>query len=102
MQYFPQVTVVHHESQFSAGIPERRINEMWRGRHRYWRKHHSAAGAEIAALFTGGQYAVRGLLRARDRDFAGRMRLHARDAVRVRGPGLRELAEEWNRQHPGG
>jgi GT2 family glycosyltransferase len=102
MQYFPQVTVVHHESQFSAGIPERRINEMWRGRHRYWQKHHSAAGAEIAALFTGGQYAVRGLLRARDRDFAGRMRLHARDAVRVRGPGLRELAEEWNRQHPGG
>ena len=44
-QYFPQVTVVHHESQFSAGIPERRINEMWRGRHRYWRKHHSAVGA---------------------------------------------------------
>jgi len=35
-QYFPQVTVVHHESQFSVGIPERRINEMWRGRHRYW------------------------------------------------------------------
>jgi hypothetical protein len=30
------------------------------------------------------------------------MRLHARDAVRVRGPGLRELAEEWNQEHPGG
>ena len=43
-QYFPQVTVVHHESQFSAGIPERRVNEMWRSRHRYWRKHHSAPG----------------------------------------------------------
>jgi GT2 family glycosyltransferase len=98
-QYFPQVTVVHHESQFSAGIPERRINEMWRGRHRYWRKHHSAAGAAAAALLTGAQYAVRALLRARDRDFAGRMRLHARDAIRVRGPGLRELAEEWNREH---
>jgi hypothetical protein len=27
------------------------------------------------------------------------MRLHARDAVRVRGPGLRELAEEWNKEH---
>lgn len=95
-QYFPAVTVVHHESQFSAGIPERRINEMWRGRHRYWRKHHSAAGARAAALATGAQYALRGLLRHRDRDFAGRMRLHARDAIRVRGPGLRELAEEWN------
>jgi N-acetylglucosaminyl-diphospho-decaprenol L-rhamnosyltransferase len=96
-QYFPSVTVVHHESQFSAGIPERRINEMWRGRHRYWRKHHSPTGARVAALATGAQYAVRGLLRRSDPDFAARMRLHARDALCVRGPGLRELAEEWNR-----
>jgi N-acetylglucosaminyl-diphospho-decaprenol L-rhamnosyltransferase len=98
-QYFPSVTVVHHESQFSSGIPERRINEMWRGRHRYWRKHHSRVGAGVAAACTGAQYAVRGLLRRRDRDFAARMRLHARDALHVRGPGLRELAEDWNRVH---
>jgi hypothetical protein len=98
-QYFPEVTVVHHESQFSAGIPERRINEMWRGRHRYWRKHHSAAGAGVAALATGAQYAARSVLGMRDRDFARRMRLHARDAIRVSGPGLRELAEDWNREH---
>jgi GT2 family glycosyltransferase len=98
-QYFPQVTVVHHESQFSVGIPERRINEMWRGRHRYWSKHHSAAGARVAALSTGGQYAARALLRRNDADFAARMRLHARDSVRIDGPGLRELAEEWNREH---
>ncbi|MFL5960329.1 MAG: glycosyltransferase family 2 protein [Gaiellaceae bacterium] len=101
-QYFPQVTVVHHESQFSAGIPERRINEMWRGRHRYWRKHHSAAGAGVAALCTGAQYAARALLGAREREYAARMRLHARDAIRVRGPGLRELAEEWNRNRGAG
>jgi GT2 family glycosyltransferase len=99
-QFFPFVTVVHHESQFSAGIPERRINEMWRGRHRYWSKHHSWAGARAAALLTGAQYALRGLLRPGDRDFAVRMRLHARDAVRVTGPGLSELAEDWNRTHP--
>ena len=98
-QFFPSATVVHHESQFSAGIPERRINEMWRGRHRYWRKHHSAAGACFAALLTGAQYALRGLIRAGDRDYAARMRLHARDAIRVPGPGLRELAEDWNRTH---
>jgi N-acetylglucosaminyl-diphospho-decaprenol L-rhamnosyltransferase len=98
-QFFPSVTVVHHESQFSAGIPERRINEMWRGRHRYWRKHHSALGARFAALLTGAQYALRGLIRARDRDFSARMRLHARDAIRVTGPGLRELADDWNRAH---
>lgn len=105
VQYFPQVTVVHHESQFSAGIPERRINEMWRSRHRYWRKHHSPAGARVAALATGAQYALRGLLRRGDRAFAARMRLHARDALRVRGPGLRELAETWHPtrgEHDGG
>jgi GT2 family glycosyltransferase len=98
-QYFPHVTVVHHESQFSAGIPERRINEMWRGRHRYWEKHHSAAGGRVAAACTGAQYAARALLGVRDHDFAARMRLHARDALRVQGPGLRELADDWNRAH---
>jgi hypothetical protein len=30
------------------------------------------------------------------------MRLHARDAIGVRGPGLRELAEDWNRAHSDG
>jgi len=99
IQYFPGVTVVHHQPWSSSGIPERRINEMWRGRHRYWSKHHSALGARIAALCTGAQYAARALFRARDRDFAGRMRLHARDAIRVQGPGLRELADDWNREH---
>ena len=99
IEYFPEVTVVHHQPWSVSGVPERRINEMWRGRHRYWRKHHSASGARLAAWPTGAQYALRGLLRARDRDFAARMRLHARDAIRVTGPGLRELAEVWNRAH---
>jgi hypothetical protein len=98
-QFFPSVTVTHHESQFSVGIPERRINEMWRGRHRYFRKHHSALGARAALLLTGMQYGLRGALRARDKDFAARMRLHARDSIRVTGVGLRELAEDWNRAH---
>ena len=97
--YFPELTVVHHESQFSSGIPERRINEMWRSRHRYWRKHHSRMGARVAALATGSQYAARALLSPaarRDPGIEARMRLHARDAWRVEGPGLRELADEWN------
>ena len=34
---------------------------MWRGRHRYWDKHHSALGVRVAALCTGAQYAARGL-----------------------------------------
>jgi N-acetylglucosaminyl-diphospho-decaprenol L-rhamnosyltransferase len=97
--YFPEVTVVHHESQFSAEIPARRIHEQWRSRHRYWRKHHSPAGARAAALATGAQYALRGAaatVSGRDPAFRARMRLHARDSWDVHGPGLRELAEEWN------
>ena len=99
--WFPEVTVVHHVSASTAGLPERRINETWRSRHRYWRKHHSRVGARIAALATGAQYAVRAVLAplARsDPDLGPRMRLHARDSLSVDGPGLRELAEEWNRR----
>jgi len=99
VHYFPRVSVVHHESQFSADIPERRINEMWRSRHRYWRKHHTGAGARVAALATGAQYAVRAALSSvarRDPGLGARMRLHAHDSWRVTGPGLRELADEWN------
>ena len=54
VHYFPRVTVVHHESQFSADIPERRINEMWRSRHRYWRKHHSGTAAAPWMPFFAG------------------------------------------------
>jgi GT2 family glycosyltransferase len=96
VHYFPEATVVHHESQFSAEIPERRINEMWRSRHRYWRKHHGNVGARVAALATGGQYAVRAAVAPLARRSPQRMLLHARDSWRVSGPGLRELADEWN------
>jgi N-acetylglucosaminyl-diphospho-decaprenol L-rhamnosyltransferase len=96
VHYFPEATVVHHESQFSAEIPERRVNEMWRSRHRYWRKHHGATGARVAALATGAQYAVRAAAAPLARRSRGRMLLHARDSWRVSGPGLRELADDWN------
>ena len=96
VRYFPEATVVHHESQFSAEIPERRINEMWRSRHRYWRKHHSGAGARVAALATGAQYAVRAAGAPLAHRSARRMLLHVRDSWRVTGPGLRELADDWN------
>jgi N-acetylglucosaminyl-diphospho-decaprenol L-rhamnosyltransferase len=96
VHYYPAATVVHHESQFSAEIPERRINEMWRSRHRYWHKHHGGVGARVAALATGGQYAVRAAAAPLAHRSSRRMLLHARDSWRVTGPGLRELAEEWN------
>lgn len=96
VHYFPEATVVHHESQFSAEIPERRINEMWRSRHRYWHKHHGRAGARVAALATGAQYAVRAAAAPLAHRSRRRMLLHARDSWRVEGPGLRELADDWN------
>jgi N-acetylglucosaminyl-diphospho-decaprenol L-rhamnosyltransferase len=98
VHYFPGAMVVHHESQFSADIPERRINEMWRSRHRYWRKHHGEVAGRLAALATGAQYAVRAAVAPLARRNPRRMLLHARDSWRVNGPGLRELADEWNRR----
>jgi GT2 family glycosyltransferase len=97
--YFPGATVVHYESQFSVGVPERRINGFWRGRHRYRRKHHSSAGARVAELATGMQYlAAAADPIGRDGAYRASMRLHARNAWRVDGPGLPELADEWNRR----
>ena len=112
--FLPQVTVFHHVSQFSAEVPERRINEEWRSRARYWRKHHSPLAARGTALLTGLQYAARAALGEAvlhlpegrrpvriDPAAPARFRLHARNAwAGVRGPGLREYAEEWNREHP--
>jgi GT2 family glycosyltransferase len=100
MRYLPEVTVVHHKGELSGHVPQHRINEWWRGQHRYWRKHHSAVGARVAALAIGARYlaaAARGFAR-HETARAELMRRHAGNAWRVNGPGLRELAEEWNAQ----
>jgi N-acetylglucosaminyl-diphospho-decaprenol L-rhamnosyltransferase len=106
--FLPAVTVTHHDSDLRAEVPHERIVEEWRGRHRYWRKHHSPAGARLAAALTGAQYAARAGIaalanRARpgsfDPSFPERMRLHAREAWHGgAAPGLREAVEEWNRR----
>jgi hypothetical protein len=101
--YFPSVTVIHHESKFRADVPERRINEMWRWRHRYWHKHHAPAVARLAALATGAQSfgaATVGFFRGPA--YRDSMRLHERNAWRVEGRGLRELADEWNARRQSG
>jgi GT2 family glycosyltransferase len=111
--YLPSTTVVHHVSQFTAGVPERRINEHWRSREKYWAKHHSKAGARAAAVLTGWQYAARAaftplLLRLPETarpaglttEVAAQFRLNARNAWHgVSGPGIAELATEWNDRH---
>ncbi len=108
--YFPDVTVVHHVSQFSANVPERRIVEHWRSRRKHWAKHHSPLGARTAAFLTGLQYAVRAALASLflrlpegrrpprvNPTLGAALRLHVRNAwFGETGPGLAELADEWN------
>jgi GT2 family glycosyltransferase len=108
--YVPDVSVVHYVSQFSANVPERRIVEHWRSRRKHWAKHHSPLGARMAALLTGLQYAIRSalvpllLLLPKGRRpprvtpvFGAALRLHVRNAwFGETGPGLAELADEWN------
>ncbi len=107
--YVPAATVIHHDTVMRAEMPRERIAEEWRSRRRYWREHHSAAGVRVAEAATGLQYEARAWISAvanrvrpgsYDRGFPARMRLHAHSAWRgPEGPGLRELAENWNREH---
>lgn len=99
--FFPDATVFHHDSSLRAAVPRERLNEEWRSRRRYLRKHGSERSARAAELLLGVEYGLRGLAGAvlRDRAFARRMLYQARCAWRgVPGPGLRELAEAWNRE----
>ena len=104
MRYLPDVTIVHHDSQFNTDV-----HEMWRAGHRYWRKHHPRVGARVAALATGLQYlcgaavgvvcgAAVGVV-VGDAGYIAPVRLHARSDWHVQAPGLREPAEEWSSAH---
>ena len=113
VRYVPEVEALHHGQTSSGSVPTRRVSEHWRSRHRYWRKHHGPLAARTAAALTGLQYGLRaaiaaGLLRlpparrpaAVDPELVSLFRLNARCALAVRGPGLAELAAEWNAEHP--
>ena len=96
MLYVPQARAIHHEqlsTDVAAAAP--RITEFHRGRDRYMRKHHGSPAALAARLLTALGYALRALVRWRDRR---RMALHAWRALAPgRGEGLREAAERFNR-----
>jgi GT2 family glycosyltransferase len=105
--YVPTATVVHLSRQSSTGLPERQLVEQWRGAWRYWRKHHSAAGARLASAAFALGFALRAIavgvlkrlpLRVQvTRAAPGEFLAAARYALREpRGPGLKELADDWN------
>jgi len=111
--FVPTVEVLHHRLQSTVTMPERRINEVWRSLELYLAKHHGRLEARILRWLTGlgyalaivpaelGRYLPERLQPPRSGSWDSRAhRLHVRNAFRGRqGPGIRELAEEWNRAH---
>jgi N-acetylglucosaminyl-diphospho-decaprenol L-rhamnosyltransferase len=111
--FVPTVEVLHHRLQSTATVPERRINEFWRSLELYLAQHHGALEGRILRWLTGLGYSLAVVPAELGRRLPQRVRplrsgswdaqahrLHARNAFKGRqGPGLRELAEEWNRTH---
>jgi GT2 family glycosyltransferase len=111
--YVPTAELLHHGQQATSHVPERQINEFWRSLDLYLTRYHSPPAARVLRWLTGLGYAlaivaaeVGRRLPARVRPAAaaswnpGIYRLHVRNAFRGnRDPGIRELAEEWNRVH---
>jgi GT2 family glycosyltransferase len=100
--YVPHARAVHHEQLMTGTVPERRIVEFSRNRDRYMRKHHNWVSAVLVRTLTAWTYGIRAL---------GALVLPGRESKRYfkhvsatlfpqRGEGLREAAEEFNRQLP--
>ena len=103
--HVPAATAVHHE-QLTTDRSEgalRRAVEFHRNRDLYMRKHHGPAAAAAVRALTALSYAVRAAAATvRPGHDAAWMRMHARLALRPRGQGVREAAEEFNRGAGGG
>ncbi len=98
--HVPEAQAVHHEQlTFDRSSGERRVVEFHRNRDLYMRKHHGAAAAFVVRVLTAWNYAVRAAFAAvLPGPEPSWYWLHARKALRPQGPGLREAAEERNRQ----
>lgn len=97
--YVPSAAAVHHEQLSTGALPERRIVEFSRNRHRYLRKHHGPVTAAAVQGITGLTYALRAaaavFLPGHD---PRRYWRHVTATVRPgHGEGLREAAADLNR-----
>jgi GT2 family glycosyltransferase len=111
--YVPEIEVLHHGQSSTKHVPERQVNEIWRSLDLYLSRYHSRFKAVALRCVLGLGYvlvlAAAELLRAlppRVRPARASSltpavyKQHIRNAFRgKRGPGLRELAEDWNREH---
>jgi N-acetylglucosaminyl-diphospho-decaprenol L-rhamnosyltransferase len=98
--WVPGAEATHHEQLASdRAVGERRVVEFHRGRDRYMRKHHSSAMVLVARALSAWTYGIRALAAMVLPGHDPRLYLlHARQALHpVRGEGLREAAQAYNR-----
>lgn len=101
--YVPAAHVNHHEQLANDVAYERRVVEFCRNRDLYLRTHHSSVIATTVKLITAATYAVRALIAVfLPGHSPKRYWLHVTQSLFPnRGEGLREAAEEHNRQIEG-
>lgn len=113
VHYVPSVEVMHHGQGSTLSVPERRINEHWRSFRLYTDRWHTRIEAAMLAWLTGVGYALAWIVTRCLRLLPRRLRPGAAEGAaadiymthvrRAFGgappPGLRELAEEFNRLH---
>jgi N-acetylglucosaminyl-diphospho-decaprenol L-rhamnosyltransferase len=97
--WVPAAVAIHHEQLSTGAGAERRIVEMARNRDLYMRKHHSAGAARAVRRLTAWAYALRALAALVLPGHSARRYLRHVTATLhpERGEGLREAAEEYNR-----
>jgi GT2 family glycosyltransferase len=98
--YVPGASAIHHEQLSTSAVPERRIVEMARNRDLYMRKHHSPAAARAVRWLTAWPYALRALAALVLPGHSPRRywRHVTATLFPARGVGLREAAQEYNRE----
>lgn len=102
-------TASHIGQGSTKGFERRRDVEQWRSRSIYWRKHHSPAERAMIRAVYSGAYVVgalaamaRRIARHQARGRSRRLLFLAGAALRTpSGPGLAELAADWNRGSTG-
>jgi GT2 family glycosyltransferase len=109
VHHVPAARVVHRGRQSSSAVPRRRRVEQARSTHRYLHKHLGPVARRFVQLALALGQLEKALLagtlsRLLRRPVAGALPGEfadaARDALRVPlGPGLRELADEYNERH---
>ena len=97
----PAARVEHIGQMSTAATPGPRAVEMARARRRYWDLHYTRPARVAARAAVSLQFAALGVAAAATRRRGkGAFLAQARVSLGLRGgPGLRELADEWNELH---